>query len=235
MNTALIISAITIGFLGSFHCIGMCGAIALSLPVQHLNGWKKPVGILLYNTGRIVTYALLGGILGLVGNTFQFWGWQQTVSIILGVLLLTACLLAISKKRLNTSSFIQKNWNNKIINAIAPLFQSKKLSNMLLIGLLNGLLPCGLVYMAIAGAIAAHHALEGMLFMASFGLGTLPAMLILGLTGNMLSIKWRTNIRKASPYIIGIMGLLLILRGANLNIPYLSPAMEQQKVNCCHR
>src|SRR5690606_30585371 len=136
------------------------------------------------------TYALLGAILGMVGNTFNFWGWQQSISIILGLLLVIVCVITIANKRIATSAFIQKNWNNKIINIIAPLFKSKKLSHTFLIGLLNGLLPCGLVYMAIAGAIAAHHAFEGMIFMASFGLGTLPAMLLLGITGNMLSIKW---------------------------------------------
>lgn len=235
MDTALFISALTLGLLGSFHCIGMCGAIALSLPVQHLEGWRKYVGIVLYNIGRVITYGVLGALLGSIGNTFSFFGWQQTLSVVLGVLLVIVCILTITRKRFSQSSWIQKYWNSRLINLIAPLFKNKKLYSPFFIGLLNGLLPCGLVYMAIAGAIATHHTHLGALFMMSFGLGTLPAMLLVGLTGNMISAKWRQLIHKSAPYVIGFMGILLILRGANLNIPYLSPKVEQGKMQCCHQ
>lgn len=235
MNTALIISAITIGFLGSFHCIGMCGAIALSLPVQNLQGWKKSAGIILYNLGRIVTYALLGGLLGSIGNAFNLWGWQQAISIALGTLLVIACIVAISNSRIGKQGKWMNVWSEKIINLLAPLFKSKKVGTPFFIGLLNGLLPCGLVYMAIAGAVATHHTLDGMLFMASFGLGTAPIMIAACYSGQFIPIKWRNYLRKATPIIMGSMGLILVLRGANLNIPYLSPVMEQGHVSCCHR
>jgi sulfite exporter TauE/SafE len=234
MNTAFLLSAFMLGFFGSFHCIGMCGAIALSLPVQQLQGWKKVVGIILYNFGRVCTYALLGGILGSIGSTFQLWGLQQTVSIILGALLILLSILSFTHYQWKNNTLMQK-WNDQLILIIAPLFKSKKVITPFYIGILNGLLPCGLVYMAIAGAVATHHLFDGMIFMASFGIGTLPVMLLACFTGQFISVKWRMYIRKASPFIIACMGVLLILRGANLNIPYLSPVLAQGHVKCCHR
>lgn len=235
MDTALFLSALTMGFLGSFHCIGMCGAIALSLPVQHLSGWKRHLGVLYYNTGRIVTYGVIGLISGSIGNMISFPGWQQKLSVLLGLLLLLICYRTITKKRAKTPAFVQQYWNNRIISYLSPLFRHRTVSSTFLIGLLNGLLPCGLVYMAIAGAVAAHHPYQGMCFMMSFGLGTLPAMMLVGLTGNMLGQRLRSSIRNAAPYVIGMMGLLLVLRGANLDISYLSPKIAQDKVQCCHR
>lgn len=213
----------------------MCGAIALSLPVQHFSGVQKVIGILLYNIGRIITYGIMGAILGSIGSAFNFMGWQQSISIVLGIMLVVVFIVAIRKKQISQSAFVQKHWNNKIVNAIAPLFQNKKLYSPLLIGLLNGLLPCGLVYMAIAGAVAMHHTFQGAVFMMSFGLGTLPAMFLVSITGNVIGVQWRNFFRKSAPYVIGLMGVLLILRGANLNIPYLSPKVEQNKMQCCTR
>ena len=109
------------------------------------------------------------------------------------------------------------------------------MGNLFLIGLLNGLLPCGLVYMAIAGALATGNILYSSLFMACFGLGTLPAMMTMSFAGSFVSLGMRNKIKKSVPYIVGFMGILLILRGMNLNIPYLSPAIGMHKVvEACH-
>ena len=99
------------------------------------------------------------------------------------------------------------------------------MENLFLIGLLNGLLPCGLVYMAVAGALATGNIIYSSLFMACFGLGTLPAMLAMSFAGNFITLSSRNTIKKLVPYIVGIMGILLILRGLNLDIPYISPAL----------
>lgn len=235
MDAALIISALSIGFLGSFHCIGMCGAIALSLPVQNLEGNKKVIGIILYNLGRACTYALLGGLIGSLGNIFNIWGWQQAISIGLGTIMVIACILTLANKKLVQQSSWMNKWNQNVIKWIAPLFKSTKTTTPFCIGLLNGLLPCGLVYMAIAGALATHSTINGMLFMALFGIGTMPIMFAACFSGQFIHIKWRNLIRKSTPYIIGCMGIILLLRGANLDIPYLSPIMNQGHVQCCHR
>lgn len=233
IDIAFIIAALSIGFLGSFHCIGMCGAIALSLPVQHLEGWKKYIGIMLYNVGRVLTYSLLGALFGWLGSRFALFGWQQIVSVILGIAMLFIAIMYLLQQKMH-NSWIDKVWNQRLIKIIAPLFQSKSLGMPMLIGLLNGLLPCGLVYMAITGATATSDPILGAIFMGSFGLGTLPAMILFAITGQFVAVKYRNGIKKISPIIIGCMGLLLLLRGLDLNIPYISPSMVEEKVECCH-
>ena len=235
MTFAIVLAALVLGFLGSFHCIGMCGPIALTLPVQHLAGFKKFIGILIYNSGRVFTYAILGLIFGIIGLSFNFFGWQQMLSIILGSLLMLFFIASFFKKRFFNNQFIQKHWNKYIIQWLTPLFHKKNMGNLFLIGLLNGLLPCGLVYMAVAGALATGNILSSSLFMACFGLGTLPAMMTMSFAGSFVSLTMRNRIRKSVPYIVGIMGVLLILRGMNLNIPYLSPALGLDRVaEACH-
>src|SRR5690606_11800519 len=154
MVTTLLVTAFTLGLLGSFHCVGMCGPLALSLPVQHLQGFHKLAGILVYNIGRVITYAILGAIFGLVGMSFHYFGWQQAFSIVLGSLLIVLFISLLFRKRIFKNSLIQRTWNRHLIQRITPLFHQKNFGALLLIGMLNGLLPCGLVYMAIAGALA---------------------------------------------------------------------------------
>lgn len=213
----------------------MCGPIALSLPVGHLSGIKKPLGIFSYNIGRVITYAVLGFVFGSFGKTFVFFVTQQTLSIILGISLIILFVLTLFRKRLFNNSQWLQTWNRILSKKMALLFQHKNPATLTIIGLLNGLLPCGLVYMAIAGALAFASPWQSALFMAAFGLGTLPAMAAVSFAGNVISLSLRNTIRKATPYIIAIMGLLLILRGLNLNIPYLSPKLTEDKVECCNK
>ncbi|MBS1730032.1 MAG: sulfite exporter TauE/SafE family protein [Bacteroidetes bacterium] len=222
----VLLSALALGFLGSFHCIGMCGPLALSLPVSHLTGLKKIAGVLLYNLGRILVYALLGLLLGWIGMTFQFFGWQQFFSIALGIFLLLIFLMHIMHQNIFQNNRILKNWNKLITQKLSNIYQKKSYRGIFLIGLLNGLLPCGLVYMAIAGALASAHILYSSLFMAAFGAGTLPAMMSVSLVGGLIPAKFRKYIKIISPYIIGVMGVILILRGLNLGIPFLSPVLQ---------
>ena len=139
------------------------------------------------------------------------------------------------QKRLRQNRFIQNHWNKYIINWITPLFHKKNMGNLFLIGLLNGLLPCGLVYMAVAGALATGNIVYSGLFMAFFGLGTLPAMLAMSYAGGFVSLSMRNRIKKAVPFILCFMGILLILRGLNLNIPYISPVLSARgTTEHCH-
>ncbi len=234
ITITLLVSAWILGLLGSFHCVGMCGPIALSLPIQHLKGWSKGAGIVLYNSGRALTYSVFGFMLGWLGSGFSFFGWQQTFSIVIGCIFLIAFIPAIFQKRIFKNSSITKYWNQFIIAGLAKLFHRKDSGTLLLIGMLNGLLPCGMVYMAAAGATVTGHAWTGAAFMAAFGLGTMPAMATMNYAGNLISLKFRQKIRLATPYIIGLMGLIFVLRGMNLDIPYVSPAQHHNSVSCCH-
>jgi sulfite exporter TauE/SafE len=218
--------ALLLGFMGSFHCIGMCGPIALTLPVRHLSGAWKIAGILLYNSGRIVAYMCMGVIFGWLGKQFFLGGLQQWLSISLGVLLLLSVLF---QKRV--SFFPQLVFVKKILG---KLLAQQRFSTLFGIGFFNGFLPCGLVYLGIAGALATGGILHGMLFMGAFGAGTLPAMMAVTWFSQLISIPIRQRIRQMIPAMITIMAVLLILRGLNLGIPYVSTVIEAQNMNACH-
>ncbi|ASZ14368.1 sulfite exporter TauE/SafE family protein [Chitinophaga pendula] len=223
-----LLPGLLLGFLGSFHCVGMCGPIALTLPVIHLSSTRKLAGILLYNAGRTTTYLLLGSLSGWLGQRFFIGGLQQWLSILLGILLLLLlCWQYILQKPLPQIPFFQQH----VKSALGRLLTRRRFSTLFTIGFLNGLLPCGLVYIGITGAIATGSAWKGALFMTAFGIGTIPAMAAVSWFSQLL----RVHIRRFIPVAIGMVALLLIVRGMNLGIPYISPALKEKKVSCCHK
>lgn len=224
MSWQLIISAMAMGLLSSFHCVGMCGPIAFSLPSQNLSPAKKTLGILAYNGGRIVTYSLLGVVFGLIGRQLWISGLQQWFSIVAGIFILVILLQSLAGRPfLHLPGFWRvSQWVQNLIGKfiLKPTIQGK-----LMLGMANGLLPCGLVYLAITGALAAGTVEGAAAFMAAFGLGTVPAMFLLSYFGFLIKVSTRNTIKKAVPYFVGLVGVLLILRGLNLNIPFVSPVI----------
>lgn len=234
MNTAVLIAGLSLGAISSFHCVGMCGPIAFALPVQHLAKGKKQFAILAYHIGRVLTYASLGAIFGLLGRQVYIAGFQRWFSIVLGILVLSLLIQYLNnKRRLQPSVFsklqiLVQQWMGQLLKDSRP-------ASFLLLGMANGLLPCGMVYLAVAGALSTNQLIDGIAFMTAFGLGTFPAMLTLSLFGFMASISVRNSIKKLTPFIIAAMGILLILRGLNMGIPYISPVLEASRgaaVNC---
>lgn len=220
------IEAIIFGFVGSFHCIGMCGPIALSLPVRKDTLTSRVVSILIYNLGRVITYAVIGLLFGLLGFGFKIAGFQQSLSIGLGLLILLMTILPyFSKKQFHNNNYLLKPLSF-IKSSIAKLFGTSSLASLFSIGLLNGLLPCGFVYLGVIWTASLGSAIDGMIFMAFFGLGTIPAMLGIGILSNFIDFKLRNRIKKAIPVFMLLIGCLLIIRGLNLGIPYLSPHLE---------
>ncbi len=216
------------GLLGSFHCVGMCGAIALALP-GGVDKTTSPLryagGRLLYNLGRVTTYAMLGAGAGLVGQGLRLAGVQQSLSIASGVLILL--LVAVPERytgRLAGTLGLDRPlaW---VKNTLGRLFQQPTLSALYTTGVLNGLLPCGLVYLALAGALSAPGVAGAALYMACFGLGTLPLMFGLSLSGRLVPLLWRTRMRQAVPYAASVLAVVFIVRGLGLGIPYLSPQL----------
>jgi len=228
--------AFSIGMLGSFHCVGMCGPLALALPLSQNSFWAKFTGTLLYNAGRVVTYAVFGLVFGLIGQTAALFGFQQWLSIAAGAVIL---LFIIMPKKYTINRLVSgkaTSFFTGLRNRLGLLFTQKNNSSLFVIGLLNGLLPCGLVYMAVAGAIAAGDVASSVLFMASFGLGTLPIMWSISFFGNYAGVTMRQKIRRAYPYMMALMACLLILRGMGLGIPYVSPELNSKKAEvhgCC--
>jgi uncharacterized protein len=230
--------AFMIGIVGSFHCVGMCGPLALALPLSNNSVAAKLTGAFIYNAGRIVTYAVFGLLFGIIGQTAALFGFQQWLSIGTGVFILLFIIMP-KKYKIQT---VAENYTNgffaRIRSMLGSLFTQKNNSSLFVIGLLNGLLPCGLVYMAVAGAIAAGDTVSSILFMAAFGLGTLPIMWSIAFFGNYVGISLRQKIRRAYPYMMALMACLLILRGMGLGIPYVSPKMNAEKENvqgCCKK
>lgn len=232
---AAILSGFAIGIVGNIHCLAMCGPLALSLPIQEYKSSKKLMAILLYNLGRVISYVLLGLVFGLIGNSFSLFGLQQALSIIAGIVLLLLTFSNFFSK--NKIQFIQKFKQFIQQKLMYVLQNNKSTKTYLFIGALNGLLPCGLVYIAITTALAMGNVVNAMLVMFAFGLGTFPLMLSLMLLGNSISFSLRNKFKKVVPVFVCALACLLILRGLNLNIPFVSPAMDVHKkgnVVSCH-
>lgn len=215
----------------------MCGPIAIALPLNNQSWFARISGGLLYNTGRMITYAVLGAFFGLAGMGLALGGLQQWVSIILGAIMILAVLIprmgaAGNKMRLFTDKI---SWLLK--KPFVRLFRIRTYSSLFIIGLLNGFLPCGLVYIALAGALLMSRIFEGTFYMIAFGLGTIPMMLAISVAGNIISQKLRKKLIKAIPLFIILLGILFILRGLNLGIPYISPKLSQDgekaTMECC--
>ena len=223
----ILISGLVLGLMGSFHCAGMCGPIAIALPLHGNTVPQKIFGGVLYNLGRTLTYGIMGAIFGLLGQGVEMIGFQQKVSVIMGGLMIFSVLFPSLFKHQYS---MDKSWFSfvgKLKSTIGKMFSIRSFSSLFLIGLLNGLLPCGLVYMAIAGAIGTGEVVLGSLYMVLFGLGTIPMLLSISLAGNIMSLAIRNKINKLIPVLVVIVGIFFILRGLSLGIPFLSPPKEK--------
>ena len=221
----IFLTAFLLGLFGSLHCAGMCGPIALSLPLRGESLLQKIWGSILWSLGRIVTYSLMGALFGLIGSGFKMLGFQQVISIAMGILMILSVFLPSLAKRFTSGAMI--SFFNPIRKGMQHLFREKNNKALFLIGIFNGLLPCGLVYMAIAGAIGTADFRLAIAYMALFGLGTLPLLLMISMLGNVISQTIRKKINQAVPVVVILIGIFFILRGLSLGIPYLSPPKEK--------
>jgi sulfite exporter TauE/SafE len=222
----VIIAGLSLGAVSSLHCVGMCGPLAIALPVHHLSRSQQLISLLLYQFGRIITYSLFGLVFGLAGRQIYLAGFQQWFSIIMGITVLVLVILYwVYKNPLQPPVF--KRIFSYVQSFMMKAFRSKKSSgSFVLFGMANGLLPCAMVYVAIAGALTTTQASYSVLFMAMFGAGTLPAMMIIGYFGRMVSLPVRNMFRQSIPVFMTILGIVLILRGMDIGIPFISPVLQ---------
>ena len=228
-------TAITMGLVGSLHCVGMCGPIALALPYSGSSRLGMVWSVLNYNFGRIVTYALLGLIIGLLGQGLVFAGLQSYFSLALGIIFLIAAIFSINLE----GKLLQLEWlrtlNNWVKIKLSKVLGNGRPANLFYIGMLNGLLPCGLVYMAIAGAVTTGSLFNSSIYMALFGFGTLPLMLLTAISGQFISLSWRRQLRKLMPVLLAAFAILFIMRGLNFNVPIdFRLWSEMDNVPMCH-
>ncbi|MBK6776306.1 MAG: sulfite exporter TauE/SafE family protein [Flavobacteriales bacterium] len=231
----MLATAFVLGAAGSAHCIGMCGPIALAVPSPG-NGWRaRLMSTLILNSGRVSTYALLGALFGAFGTGLRLAGLQQSVSIIAGAVLLLSVIVPGLLERWSPTGRLSL-WIGRLRGALARNLKRTAPEAVFFTGALNGLLPCGLVYAAAIGAAAMGTMQHGALFMMLFGLGTLPALIGLRMSGSMIGTSARALLRKASPVLVSALAVLMILRALELGIPMVSPpaVTEPGQVTACH-
>lgn len=219
MLNALPYLAFTMGLMSSFHCISMCGPISLALPIHGQTKLKQFSGLLIYNIGRAFTYSFFGIIIGSVGSVIGWIGYLRYLSIFSGVFIL---LYVVCPSRFSRVLSMPGFWHKMVQNlkkGMAAMLKSKTMAGWLTLGLLNGLIPCGLVYLALISSVATGSAWNGGIFMLIFGLGTLPAMMAVGFSRNLISPAIRSKIRKFSPIVLALAGILLVTRGMLIAYP----------------
>ena len=219
----MLFSGFIFGLISSFHCVGMCGPIAMMLPVDRSNEAKKMLQILLYHLGRLTAYGSLGIVFGLLGKGFYLAGMQQQLSILVGIFMI---LIVLIPERI----FMKYNFSkpvyriiSKVKSSLGKQFKKKSNSALFTIGLLNGFLPCGLVYAALFGALAMQNISLGVLYMVLYGLGTIPMLSAAVYVSGFLSGNFRNKLQKVIPVAAIVIGGLFILRGMGLSIDYISP------------
>lgn len=220
----MLLTALVFGLLSSFHCVGMCGPIAMMLSVSHNNPPRKAIQVAVYHLGRLSAYSLLGLLFGIFGRGLYLAGFQQNLSIVIGIAILLVVI--IPERSIANWTFAQPIYKfvGKAKSKLRQQFKKSSFTSLFSIGILNGLIPCGMVYVAIFGAIAMQNELYGMLYMFLFGLGTIPLMTAVVYLKAFISLSMRNKINKIIPYVAAIVGILFILRGMGLGIPYVSPS-----------
>ncbi len=232
----MLYTALLLGIISSLHCVGMCGPIAMMLPVDRTNPSRKALQILVYHLGRLTAYGLLGLVFGLLGRGFYLAGMQQHLSITVGVLMIVVAV--VPEKVLARYNFSKPVY--KVIAAIkshlGQQFKRKSVDALFTIGLLNGFLPCGMVYAALFGALAMPNLMSSMSYMFLYGLGTVPLLSAVVYASQWISRPVRQRIQKLIPVVAVCIGLLFIVRGLGLGIPYVSPSTMnlyvQAQANC---
>ena len=213
LTETMLATAFLLGFFGSFHCLGMCGPIALAMQRPKQSQSQLLADGLLYHLGRMGAYALIGLMAGLLG-AFFFSSFQSYLAYFSGGMMIVLGLFAVNLDALLLKVPAFQKFYQKLSLLLGRSLQQKK--GVLLIGFLNGFLPCGLVYMALFGALATGNLWQGAVYMSLFGLGTMPLMLLSSIAGQLIQLRWRNLMRKAYPILFIILGVLFITRGANL-------------------
>lgn len=202
------------GLAGAGHCLGMCGGFALRLGLAPGSGTRRLTRQVVYGLGRVFSYVALGMMVGAAGLRLgllapTFIDVQAWLCVAAGVLMIVSALV----------SFGLQLWPRSaptgclLPGFVGELMHSARATHVLLGGMINGLLPCGLVYSYLTLAAATSHPVDGGMVMGLFGLGTLPALAALGLLGGSVPLRWQMSLRRIGAWCVLLTGLLTLLRG----------------------
>jgi sulfite exporter TauE/SafE len=232
-----LLAALTLGLIGSMHCIGMCGPLVLAVPSNAAGRWMFLLERGIYNIGKAVTYAVMGAVLGMMGKGLLM-GLQQDLSVVLGCLMLITIGIPLGLKNMLERFSPLQHLYRFVKVRFSSLMGKRGKTTLFLMGMMNGLLPCGLVYTALVGATVLADVRQSALFMIVFGLGTAPALIAVSFTGKLISVRFRSLFTRAVPVLSIALAVLLILRGMNLGIPLISPkvtetVVHEQTMDCC--
>ncbi len=212
----MVLTALIMGLTGSLHCVGMCSPLAMAVGNMSARTFLNRI---IYNAGRIVTYGLLGLAIAGVGLAFPVSKFQNLVSILLGIILLLAGTglmkvnIPILSRAIGTLTFTLKNIFTRFLNR-------KNFGSVFLLGTLNGILPCGLVWIALTYSFTLQSAMEGFSFMILFGIGTLPVMLGFTSVITQLLKRFNFNFRRITSAMLILSGILLIVRVFIVHLPH---------------
>jgi sulfite exporter TauE/SafE len=226
------LAALILGLAGSIHCVGMCGPLVLALPLSFNQRWQLTRQMLGYHSGRILTYFALGVVFGLVGKGIAVAGFQKTLSLVAGCVMIVMAIGTWRIENMVASLPGFGRFANKIKQELGRMMRTNPGRATFAMGAVNGLLPCGMVYAALAGAISTAETFEGGIFMLIFGVGTLPLMMTLSLLGHGLGAPFRKKIKLVQPFLLVLAGLLLIQRGLNLDLTLFESAVPKADIDC---
>ncbi len=220
MESVSILTIISIAFLGSFgHCIGMCGGIVVAYSSTKIDsGWsktKQSISHILYSFGRITTYMILGVVFGFIGGVVTFDNMTSGILLITTGLLMILVGLSLSGKIKFLTSLEHSMSKSPLYQyTFKALIGSNSFSSFYLLGMLNGLLPCGFVYVFAITAASTGSPLWGAIVMLIFGLSTLPAMFSLGFfVGVFKQITLRNLFIKIASILVILFGIYIMYRG----------------------
>lgn len=223
--------AFLIGMAGSLHCVGMCGPLLVALPVSSKSRLSFFTGRIIYNAGRIASYIFLGMLMGTFGSAAALFGFQKNVSVLLGAAVIFMVIVPRRYKNKISKIPVYGFYNRKLQTYIGKMLKKDSIFTLLILGMLNGLLPCGLVYVGLLGAINTSALTKGMIYMGLFGLGTLPLMFTITIMGQYVSLGLRRKLSRIVPLLALMLGVVFILRGLDLGIPYISPRLSMGEKN----
>lgn len=224
MGIGWIITAFVLGLGGSLHCLGMCGPLILMMPFKSGENSSTALNLTVYFVSKSVLYGVIGLVIGLFGLGIRGIMGQYLLSLVAGSFILGVTLWPV----LNRWLALPSKLHLKMVDWYNRLNTRPRWYYFIVLGVFNALLPCVMIWVAAGASAVTADPVKGFLFMSIFGLGTAPALIAAFLSQSIIKRKLRLGLQRTSKIIAFVLGIVLLMRGLNLNIPHShSPVMNQ--------